>query len=79
MKIKDTYEYRIPAWAICPIEYGTYDSLTDSDIDNLEKFIDSLEPGGIWEFGEYNEFSWNNDIDNLGGSIIEAKYIILEN
>ena len=52
----ETYEYTIPTWAICPLEYGDYSGLNDCDIEALHQFEYSLPANG--------HFSWPKDIDS---------------
>jgi hypothetical protein len=70
----DMYNFRIPSWAICPIEYGEYDSLSDEDISDLEIFLECLPPGGFWSWEDEEEFASCNSINYLGGSIVNATY-----
>ncbi len=77
----DTYEFKIPTWAVCPLEYGDYSGLTDEDISDLESFIESLprDSNGcighfIWPDESY--FSHDNDISSLGSDVYDAEYLV---
>jgi len=35
----DTYEYKIPVWAICPLVYGDMTGLSDEDEGNVKQFF----------------------------------------
>ena len=69
----DTIEYRVPTWAICPIEYGDLSGLEPEDVTNLDLFMDSLPKRivGI-DYSEEVGFYHSNDIHNLGDNCVTA-------
>ena len=38
MKIKNTYEYQFPSYALCALFNGDFDGLDDDDLANFEDF-----------------------------------------
>ena len=40
MKIKNTYEYQFPSYALCALFNGDFDGLEDEDIKHIEKFME---------------------------------------
>lgn len=60
-----------PDWAICPLEYGDYTGLTDSEIEALERYKASLPAGCALEYLDGEYFSWSNAITGraLGGMV----------
>ena len=83
MQSIEQYEYRLPVWAICPLVNADNDGLTDNDIVQLKMFENELN-GLVSELNanhytidygnDDNEpyFSHTNDIDNLGGNVIDV-------
>jgi hypothetical protein len=80
MKVKSVYKFIIPSWAVMPLLFGIDEACTDEDdSENLDIFEASLEPCGVWEFGEGEaSFRTNNDVDNMGGDCVEATYTVFE-
>ena len=73
-----TYEYKLPTWAICAIEYGEVDSLNDADEAAIDAFLMSLPEGnGCFSYSDDVYFSYNNDIDGLGCDVVDATYTVL--
>ena len=80
----DTYEYRIPTWAICPLEYGDYSGLDDDDIAAIEKFVETLPRDskgccGHYSWGDTDSesyFAHSNDINNLGSTVVDVEYLV---
>lgn len=82
----ETYEYKIPVWAICALEYGDFTGLDDNDEKAVNEFIESLprdRNGSIGHFswGEIDEnkyFAHYNDINNLGSDVVDVEYLVAE-
>ena len=70
------YSFTIPSWAVTAIEYGEYDSLSDSDIEMVESFVSRLNDIGhkivFIEYGEEVSFRNFNDFHNLGDDCVTA-------
>lgn len=71
------YDYVIPGWAICVIEYGDYSGLSDGDIERVNRFIESLPGPGVFGYAEEPYFSHSNDLHNLGDSVVDAIYVVI--
>ena len=82
MKLKDLGVYKIPSYYVCYFEYGDSGDMTDEEIQHCDEFSkdmgDSLvfdwDNGIDREAGELNDpyFSHNNDINGLGGDVIDC-------
>ena len=55
MKIKDTYEYQFPSYALPALINGDYDGLEDEDIKLLDNFIKSNSHIDVWEDKEIDQ------------------------
>jgi hypothetical protein len=73
----ETYEYKIPTCFVCPIEYGDMSALEETDIEELNEFLDSMpsKGHGVWSWGDENYFSYSNDVNNLGDEVIDATFV----
>lgn len=72
-----TYQYSIPTWAICALEYGDYSGLNDEDIKNIESFLDGLpELGGTFTYNDEKYFS-NSPAFGLPCDCVDVEYTIL--
>ena len=78
MTVKEFYKFDVPTWAICPIAYGDYSSLSGGDIRSLESFLEDIPSGGCWDFHDDSGFTFHNDIDNFSGDTLTAIYTIFE-
>ena len=47
----------IPTWAMCYIEYGSSDTLTDEEVKMIDEFLDSYGFPIIIEYGEEEFFT----------------------
>jgi hypothetical protein len=79
--VLDHYDFIIPTWAVTAIEYGEYDSLSDSDIEMVEAFIARLDelPEKVFsiEYGDDFYFRNFNDMHNLGDDCVDCKVYVL--
>ena len=75
----DHYDYSVPVWAICAIEYGDLSGLEPEDVTNLDEFMDRL-PKRIYgiEYGDEPSFTHSNDIHNLGDDCVSMKVFVEE-
>ena len=69
----ETYEYTIPEWALCALINDDKSGLSDQDCLDLEEFLKTIPGKGHWsydcDFEAY--FSWSNDVNNLGGNVVD--------
>jgi hypothetical protein len=67
-------EYVIPEWVLCALINGDYSGLEDQDISDLEAFLQTVEGQGHWGYDSNNEsyFSWSNDVNSLGGNVVDV-------
>tara|TARA_R100000353_G_scaffold134219_1_gene95204 strand:+ start:269 stop:547 length:279 start_codon:yes stop_codon:yes gene_type:complete len=81
MKIKDTYEYQFPTYALCALFYGDYDGLEKEDIANFESFqertkhidvFDDKEPDQEPYFCSNPEFGLACNVIDLVGIEFES-------
>jgi predicted signal transduction protein with EAL and GGDEF domain len=65
---------KIPIWAIPFIEYGESDDLTPDEEKLVRDFLASFGDYDYvaFEYGQKEYFSHNNDIDGLGGTVVDA-------
>jgi len=49
MKIKNTYEYQFPSYALCALFNGDFDGLEDEDIENFERFMEQNKNIDVWD------------------------------
>ena len=75
--VLDHYDFTVPTWAVCPIEYGEFDGLSDDDIERLNGFTDSL-PANYFsvEYGEEISFRNFNDVHNLGDDCVNMRVFV---
>jgi hypothetical protein len=74
MTITEISTVKIPIWAIQFIEYGETDDLAPNEEKLVRAFFDQFSDyeGLCFDYqGEYY-FSHDNDIDGLGGDVIDA-------
>ena len=86
----EEYDFVIPTWAICYLEYGDGSGLEDEDIKKVDEFLDQLNQIGIdndyqgyhfaWpETDEDSYFAARNDINGyLGATVVDAKVMFLK-
>lgn len=76
MKIKDTYEYQFPSYALPALINGDYDGLEDEDIKLLDNFLKANSHIDVWEdkeidqepyFTHYPEFGLACNVVDLVG------------
>ena len=76
MKIKNTYEYQFPSYALPALINGDFDGLEDEDIKHIEKFMednkhidvfDDKEPEQEPYFTHYPEFGLACNVVDLIG------------
>ena len=72
----EIYEYTIPTYAIVALEYSDLSGLGDKDIEELDAFLETLPGSGHWDFDGEPYFHWRNDISDLGGDVIDARYLV---
>ena len=65
---------KIPTWAIPFIEYGESDDLTCQEENLVLDFLASFGDYDYltFDYGQEEYFSHNNDIDGLGGTVVDA-------
>lgn len=49
MKIKNTYNYQFPSYALCALFNGEYDGLNDEEIELFEAFMERNKEIDIWD------------------------------
>ena len=76
MKIKNTYNYQFPSYALCALFNGDYDGLDDEDIELFESFMERNKQIDVWDdkepdqepyFCTYPEFGLACDVVDLIG------------
>jgi hypothetical protein len=76
MKIKNTYNYQFPTYALCALFNGDFDGLDDEDIELFESFMERNKQIDIWDdkepdqepyFTHYPEFGLACDVVDLIG------------
>ena len=76
MKIKNTYNYQFPSYALCALFNGDYDGLDDEDIELFESFMERNKQIDVWDdkepdqepyFCKYPEFGLACDVVDLIG------------
>jgi hypothetical protein len=77
----DTYEYKIPTWAVIALEYGDYSGLEDDDIAAIESFVSELPRNpsgsvGIFSWPDESYFSWSNDVSDPGSDVYDVEYLV---
>ena len=70
----EIYNYIVPNWAICALEYGDLSGLNDDEVIALDNFSAELNkiPCKHYHISWSDDepyFSHHNDIDNLGNSV----------
>lgn len=82
MKIKNTYEYQFPSYALCALFYGDFDGLEDEDIENFNRFMEQNKNIDVWDdkepdsepyFAPYPEFGLACDVVDLVGIEFEKE------
>ena len=70
--------YKIPAFAICAIEYNDYSGLNDDDEKAIKNFLDSFSGGFIADWSQNIDnpyFSAYNDIFGfIGCDVIDVNF-----
>lgn len=66
-------EYTVPEWAVCYIENGDTDNLTDSEIEAVNSFLKWVKSDIHGEF-EFDGFCRENDIDNMAGNCYKVRF-----
>lgn len=74
------YDYTIPAYMVCAIEYGDTDGLSASDERALDEFMDSLPTGNrVLSFDVQSEFTYSNDVlGAIGCDCVQATLTVME-
>ena len=76
MKIKNTWNYQFPSYALCALFNGDYDGLEDDDIELFESFMERNKEIDVWDdkepdqepyFCKYPEFGLACDVVDLIG------------
>jgi hypothetical protein len=82
MKIKNTYEYQFPSYALCALFNGDLDGLDDYDIENFNRFMEQNKNIDVWDdkepdqepyFTPYPEFGLACDVVDLVGIEFEKE------
>ena len=78
----EKYTYTLPIWTLCPLFNGDTTGTTNEEDDLLfhfEKMIHRDHGPGFWAFpGDSDQesyFSHHNDLDRLGGDVIDLVYM----
>lgn len=73
-KIEEIQTVKIPVWAIQFIEYGETDDLTPDEERLVKDFFCQFSDyeGLCFDYQGDHYFSHNNDVDGLGGEVIDA-------
>ena len=84
MKIKNTYNYQFPSYALCALFNGDYDGLEDDDIELFESFMERNKEIDVWDdkepdqepyFCKYPEFGLACDVVDLIGIEFEKDQV----
>ena len=68
--------YSIASHWVCPIEYGDYSGLKDSEIKDLEEFLESLPRGPLhWSWSDNQEFA-KDEITGLMEDCLEGALFV---
>ena len=82
MKIKNTYEYQFPSYALCALFNGDFDGLEDEDIKHIEKFMEDNKHIDVFDdkeseqepyFTHYPEFGLACNVVDLIGIEFEKE------
>ena len=70
--------YVIPLYCVHYLEYGYSDTLSDKEIEKIENFLKDGNGNYALEYvdSDYENpyFKWGNDMDNMGGDVVLAKF-----
>lgn len=69
----DYIDFIIPTIYITAIEYDDRSRLNDEDIKNLDEFLKTLPLACTFIYDEDEYFSYGNDIDRYGNTVVDAK------
>lgn len=77
----EVYDFIIPVWAVCAIEYGDFSGLTDEEEAQIEKFLNKNALfNAAFEYGDETFFTYYNDIcSKYGADCIEARAYVPKN
>lgn len=68
-------KYKIPAYAVCPIEYGDYSGFSDEDEQEIKDFLEEEFPNGYvvdWKDGE--EYFSSCPAFGLATNVVDADF-----
>lgn len=75
-----TYNYKMPTWALSYLFNGDKSALTDEE-DSLLYALEMKLEHGFWAYADDEDrepyFSTSNDLDNLGGDVVDLDFIVL--
>ncbi|NBW85033.1 MAG: hypothetical protein EBR50_06960 [Proteobacteria bacterium] len=72
---KKTEEYYLPAWSIPAIQYGDYSGIEDSEIEQIEAWVEDSGFISIDDISEETEFRTSHAINALGDDCYTVKVI----
>lgn len=80
MKIKRKETYTLPSWAEYYFATGETSDMTDDEINQAEEFLSLRDLRGAVVETDINSasFSWKNDMNNIGGDVVETTFIFFE-
>jgi len=71
-------EVTIPSWALCAIVNGDDSGLSDEEIEQLDRFVESnkIQSVSLKNDNDEGYFSRYNDINNLGDTVFDCVAIV---
>lgn len=80
MKIKRKETYTLPTWAEYYFATGETSDMTEEEINEAESFLlrNNLRDAVVETDINSASFSWRNDLNNIGGDVVETTFIIFE-
>jgi hypothetical protein len=78
MKIEKQYNFTILEHFPGMIEYPGEQNESDEERKELDAFLSSLPPGGVWQYGEEKQEFVRCEITRLMGTCIDATYTVFE-
>lgn len=80
MKIKRKETYTLPTWAEYYFATGETSDMTDDEIEQANMWLNKHDlRNAVVEVSEEDPyFSWSNDMNNIGGDVVETTFILFE-
>lgn len=80
MKIVRKVTFTIPTWAEYYFATGETSDMTEDEINEAESFFlrNNLHDAVVETDINSASFSWRNDLNNIGGDVVETTFIFFE-